>query len=244
MNQDTAVTCSAKTKKGNVILAAVCDGMGGLEKGELASSTVIMGVLNWFKEIFPGLLYHNFTSQAVKDSLEKVITELNNRIRSYGEWKNIYLGTTMTVLLLVDDEYYICNVGDSRAYYLGNQIRQITKDQTFIQQELDMGRMTEEEALYSNYQNMLLQCIGVGTYVIPDFYMGKCEDCSTFLLCSDGFRHMLSKQEMWETLQPDMLCNEKRMEEGIKKLVELARSRGEKDDITVLLVHVIQEDLC
>lgn len=239
VNQDAAMIRKAETKMGNVLFAVVCDGMGGLEKGELASSTVISGMSDWFGQVLPDLLYHNFTSEAIKNSWMNVISELNGIICNYGEEKGIYLGTTLTALLLLEDAYYICNVGDSRTYYLNHQIRQMTQDQSFVQQEMDMGRMTEEEALLSEQRNVLLQCIGVGHSVAPDFYIGEYKDSSAFLLCSDGFRHVISSQEIWENLRPDMLNGEKDIEEKIKELVELVKSRQEEDNITAVLIHAI-----
>lgn len=239
VNQDAAMVCQAETAKGNVLFAVVCDGMGGLEKGELASSTVIAGLSEWFEKDFSNLLYHNFTSEAIKNSLSDVLLELNHKIGRYGEIQGINLGTTMTALLLINDAYYICNIGDSRIYYLNNQIKQITRDQSYIQQEIDMGRMTEEEALYSNQRNVLLQCIGVGDSLMPDFYIGEYKEPSAFLLCSDGFRHMITSQEMLEKLCLEQLKNEKDIEEKLKELVELIKYRKEEDNITAVLVYAM-----
>ncbi|MDE6760892.1 MAG: protein phosphatase 2C domain-containing protein [Lachnospiraceae bacterium] len=244
VNQDAALIRKAKTKMGEVFFAVVCDGMGGLEKGELASSTVISEMSKWFEQTFPDLLYHDFNFQAIKNSWLQTVSELNSMICDYGEEHGIYLGTTLAALLLVDDAYYICNIGDSRVYHLKDQIRQMTRDQSFIQQEIDMGRMTEEEALHSDQRNVLLQCIGVGNSVMPDFYTGEYEASSTFLLCSDGFRHVISNQEIWENLQPDILTDEKIIEEKLKWLVELVKSRQEEDNITAVLVQAIREDAC
>ena len=105
VNQDAAMICKAKTAKGNVLFAVVCDGMGGLEKGELASATVLSGMSDWFKGVFPDLIYHNYTSEAIKSSWLQVISELNYKICEYGKENGIYLGTTLAALLLVEDVY-------------------------------------------------------------------------------------------------------------------------------------------
>lgn len=187
VNQDAAMIRQAETKKGNVVLGVVCDGMGGLEKGEIASSTVITGMSEWFEKVFPDLLYHNFTFEAIKKSWLNLLLQLNNRISIYGDHHGIKLGTTITVLLLIEDAYYICNVGDSRVYCLNSQIQQMTRDQSYIQQEMDMGRMTEQEALHSDKRNMLLQCIGVGESLTPDFYTGEYkEDLLFFFVQMDS----------------------------------------------------------
>lgn len=244
VNQDAALIRQAETSKGNVLFAVVCDGMGGLEKGELASSTVIAGMSDWFEQKFPHLLYHNFTSEGIKNSWMDVLLELDNRISEYGKKQRINLGTTITALLLVEDVYYICNVGDSRIYHLRDQIRQITRDQSYVQQEIDMGRMTEKEALYSSQRNMLLQCIGAGDYLMPDFYIGEYKENSAFLLCSDGFRHVITNQEIWDMFRPDRLTGEQDIEVKIRKLVELVKARQEKDNITAILIRTMEGVIC
>lgn len=244
VNQDAALVRQARTNKGNVLFAAVCDGMGGLEKGELASSTVIKGMSDWFEQKFPQLLYYNFTSEKIKDSWTNVLLELNERISEYGNKQKINLGTTLTTLLLIEDAYYICNVGDSRVYHLSDNIKQMTRDHSYIQREIDMGRMTEEEALHSSQRNVLLQCIGTGNYLLPDFYIGEYKENSAFLLCSDGFRHVITNKEIWDVCRPDKLAGEKDIEIKIKRLVELVKARQEKDNITAILIHSVKEDIC
>ncbi|MDE6434722.1 MAG: protein phosphatase 2C domain-containing protein [Lachnospiraceae bacterium] len=238
VNQDAAITLQAATAKGNVLMAVVCDGMGGLSKGEIASSTVITEMQEWFEDVFPDLLYRNFTFDAIKNSWMDVMDELNERIRIYGEHLRINLGTTLTALLLVDDAYYICNIGDSRVYYLKDGIRQMTRDQSFVQQEIDVGRMTEEEAAHSDKRSVLLQCIGVGESVIPDFYSGEYSGASAFLLCSDGFRHVISNDEIWNCLDLEGLREECQMEEKVRYLIDVVKNRGEEDNITAVLVSV------
>lgn len=238
VNQDAALVLEASTEKGNVLFAVVCDGMGGLQKGELASATVVTEMGEWFENVFPGLLYQNFTFQAIKESWLNVILELNDRIRTHGEQLHINLGTTLTALLLVDDAYYICNVGDSRIYYLKDGVHQLTRDQSYVQQEIDMGRMTQEEAVRSNQRNVLLQCIGVGESVVPDFYSGDYANCSAFVLCSDGFRHVISDEEMWNCFNPNILGDETHMEQNIRYLIDVVKNRGEEDNITATLISV------
>ena len=244
VNQDAALVLQAETDKGKVLFAVVCDGMGGLQKGELASATVITGMKQWFEKVFPSLLYDNFTFEALKNSWLNTILELNNRIRVYGEGLHIKLGTTMAALLLVDDTYYICNVGDSRIYYLNDSVHQLTRDQSYIQQEIDMGRMTEKEALHNNQRNVLLQCIGVVERVVPDFFCGEYVGNSVFLLCSDGFRHVISKEEIWNCLNPTKVRREEYMQQNVTYLIDVIKSRGEEDNITAVLVLSKWEDAC
>lgn len=239
VNQDAALVRQAEIERGTVLFAVVCDGMGGLQKGELASSTVILRMSDWFEKSFPELLYQNFTPAAIKESLMQLFGQLDSQISAYGNAHGIKLGTTMTALLLVDDAYYICNIGDSRIYYLDNEIRQMTKDQSYIQREIDMGRMTEEEALLSDQRNVLLQCIGAGKGVVPDFLIGEYQPSTAFLLCSDGFRHVISNQEMLNELYPEDLGDESDIEQKLRRLTDVVKLRYEDDNITAILIHAI-----
>ncbi len=239
VNQDAALVRQAETEKGKVLFAVVCDGMGGLQKGELASATVIVKMSEWFENSFPDLLYCNFTPAAIKESWTQLLVQLDNQISAYGNTQGIQLGTTITALLLVNDAYYICNVGDSRIYYLNEEIQQVTRDQSYVQREIDMGRMTEEEALLSEQRSVLLQCIGVGAGVIPDFYVGEYAPSTAFLLCSDGFRHVISSQEMLNELHPQDLGDENDIMAKLKKLTDAAKLRREDDNITAVLIHII-----
>lgn len=244
VNQDAALVRQAETDYGRVLLAVVCDGMGGLQKGELASSAVIRRMSDWFEESLPFLLYDGLTPASLKDSWTSLLDRINDEISVFGDNQGIHLGTTITALLLVKDAYYICNVGDSRIYQLTEEIRQLTRDQSYVQQEMDMGRMTKEEALRSSKRNVLLQCIGVGERVMPDYYIGEFAPSSAFLLCSDGFRHMLSGEEILNELYPKDLAGEDDIEMKLRKLIDVVKNRREDDNITAVLVKVLQEDVC
>ncbi|MCM1159245.1 MAG: protein phosphatase 2C domain-containing protein [Bacteroidales bacterium] len=244
VNQDAALVRQAATKRGKVLFAVVCDGMGGLEQGEVASATVIAGMSDWFEQVFPKMLGHDFAPEIIEKSLREEIKRLNNCINIYGREKGISLGTTLVSLLLIGDYYYVCNVGDSRIYYLKDGIEQMTHDQSYIQKEIDLGRITVEEAENSPKRNMLLQCIGASTEVVPDFYRGEYRKPASFLLCSDGFRHVITSQEMWEAFRPELLDGEDSIKERIRKLIETAKRRQERDNITAVLVCTKEEKPC
>ena len=131
-NQDSLCIKSAKTDIGNILLAVVCDGMGGLKKGELASATVIRRFSYWFDNELP-LIIHDVTMDRIRNSFSAMIDELNNRIIEYGENNGISLGTTLTAIFFTEEEYIVAHVGDSRAYIIDEDtIRMITEDQTVV----------------------------------------------------------------------------------------------------------------
>ena len=122
INQDSLLVRSAMTKEGEILLAAVCDGMGGLEKGEVASGEVIRALARWFEETLPLLLsgeqekkgVGERRKRAIAKSLESLIQEENQMISVYGKEKNLLLGTTVSAVLLIAGWYLIVHVGDSR----------------------------------------------------------------------------------------------------------------------------------
>lgn len=236
-NQDSVLVKVAQTDYGKVCLATVCDGMGGLAKGELASATVIRQLADWFEEEFPNLLYQGLSLEVLQKSWSDLIYRSNSKISSYGHSMRVDMGTTMVVLLIVDHVYYIANVGDSRVYLLRDELVQITKDQTFIQREMDEGRMTWDEARRDPRRNVLLQCIGASQVIEPDFYMGNIDPGTIFLLCSDGFRHVISQEEIYGYLSPYRLLNEQAMQENLVYLTDLDKYRQEVDNISAALVR-------
>jgi serine/threonine protein phosphatase PrpC len=163
---------------------------------------------------------------------------MNVRITNYGLDNKVRLGTTVVALLIAGGKYHIINVGDSRAYLLTDTISQLTKDQTFIQREMDAGNMTYEEAMRSSQRNVLLQCVGSSDMISPDFFFGEVTPGATFLLCSDGFRHCVSEEEMYQRLGPGVTTDEASMENAMRDLTELDKSRMETDNISACVVKV------
>ena len=239
-NQDSALLMEADTDCGRVLLAVLCDGMGGLAKGEIASSTVILAYQKKKKNVLPSILTYDNPEKAIFNAWDAIITDCNRRIAAYAEshYGNS-MGTTLTAILFLRGRYYLVNVGDSRAYLATDGLYQLTKDHSFVQREVDMGRMTPAEALVSPRRNVLLQCVGASSVVRPDYFSDDCVPNQVFMLCSDGFRHAVSPQELYQYLNPAVLTDEKAMRENAAYLTELNKSRNETDNITVLLVKTI-----
>lgn len=237
-NQDSVLVEKASTDYGPVVLAVICDGMGGLAKGEVASAALIRGFADWFHYDFPKLLYQGLSLSALSESWMDLIQKSNRKIADYGSALHISLGTTVTALLLSGGVYYIVNVGDSRVYLLNRGLKILTKDQTVVQREIDLGNITPEEAAAHPQRNVLLQCVGASTVVQPDFYEGNYTEGDMFLLCSDGFRHVITEQEIYDRMNPYTILTEEQMKEASVYLTELNKSRNEADNISVSLIRV------
>ena len=113
----------------------------------------------------------------------------------------------------------------------------MTKDQTWIQREMDLGRLTPEEAKVHPQRSVLLQCVGASEVIVPDFYTGDVKENEAFMLCSDGYRHLITEEEFYQYLNPAVLQDENHMFECIKYFTDLNKYRKENDNITVVLVR-------
>lgn len=236
-NQDSVLVQQADTDFGPVLLAVLCDGMGGLAKGEIASANTIFALQDWFQNTFPGILYNGMDPEALRGSWDRLVSDMNNRIMRYSQRYHAAMGTTCVAFLTVGDKYYLMNIGDSRAYRISDNLYQLTKDQTLVQQELDAGRITYEESLVHPRRNVLLQCIGAIDVVSPDFYMGTIHPNECFMLCSDGFRHEIQPGELYDLLNPNVSTQEEQMKGNLTYLVELNKQRQETDNISAVLIR-------
>lgn len=233
-NQDSVMYKHASYEGGEILLAVICDGMGGLAKGELASATVIRAFDKWFDEDLPFEL-ENLDMSVIGAKWELMLKDLNAIIGAYGRSINVNLGTTFSGILFVGDQYIIAHVGDSRVYYLNSGLQQLTKDQTFIAREIERGTMTVEQAKTDKRRNLLLQCVGASPTVSPQIIIGKAEK-GAYMLCSDGLRHEISEKEIYESLNPINLINKDSMHNNVKYLIEQVKHRNERDNISVLLI--------
>ncbi len=234
-NQDSMLIKHASTDVGEVLLAVVCDGMGGLAKGELASATVIRAFSKWFDEELPFEL-ENADMQVIGAKWSLLLKELNVQILEFSNANRIDgVGTTFSGILFIGNQYVIGHVGDTRIYHISSSLSQLTTDQTFVAREISRGTMTLEQAKTDKRRNLLLQCIGASKVVEPQVVYGKAEK-GAYMLCSDGFRHEITEAEMYESLNPINLMNKDAMHNNAKYLIEQVKSRGEKDNISVLLI--------
>lgn len=257
INQDSLTVKVAQTNHGEIAFAVLCDGMGGLELGEIASSHVVKKFESWFHNDLMDWMNAKRDVNNLFQQWNQLIHTCNEEIVSYEKKIDSCMGTTLTVLLLVEDHYYIAHVGDCRVYEMLDGIRQITKDQTFVAREVTLGHMSEQQANTDERRNVLLQCIGVNSDVNPDFIQGTLAKNMSLLLCTDGFRHEITMQEILQYAHVNVMqemntdfinqdlqmCERERinriMDQQISYLIELNKSRNEKDNISAILLQVV-----
>lgn len=236
-NQDGLSVKVIHTPQGKAVFGILCDGMGGLSSGEVASTTVISAFNDWVASKLPELFKKGINDADVRGQWEQIVLNLNENIQKYGDKKGIKLGTTAVIMLITQTRYYVLNIGDSRAYEIFDMVHQITEDQTFIAREIKLGRMTPEQAKTDPRRNVLLQCVGASEEIYPDMFFGDVKKNAVYMMCSDGFRHEITNDEIYEKFQPSVLTDTNAMNNNSRFLIELNKQRSEKDNISVLLIR-------
>ncbi len=236
VNQDSLLMKRALWGEKEILMAIVCDGLGGLSKGELASAEVVRFFSDWFnRELVRELEQVDMNLIASRWVLE--LRTLNQKMLEYGCQHDFSMGTTFTGMLCIDDAYLIVHVGDTRVYRIDRRVEQLTMDHTQVAQEVRAGRMTPAEARVARNRNVLTQCVGASKTIQPQVLTGTVQP-GVYLLCSDGLRHKVTDLELLESLQPDQLKNKQFMHVQSRLLVELVKERGERDNISAILIRV------
>ena len=209
-------------------LFIVADGMGGHKGGKEASSIAVKVIGNEY------FILQNEDSEALKESIEKANSEIYKQAGSSNEFGG--MGTTCSVLLLKDENGTIGHVGDSRIYKIeNNNIDQLTRDHTKVDEMLREGILTHEEAKNYPSKSVLARALGVDANVKVDIIKNiTLKNNPIFVLCSDG----LAKVDGTEILN---IVSANDPEEASNKLVSLANERGGKDNVTVLIIKVHSE---
>jgi protein phosphatase len=219
-------------------LLAVSDGMGGALAGEVASRLAVETVRDRMLQLQAHEVYGRLSFQ---ERLRLAIEEANALINEEGNNNPAHrgLGATFTAAATLGDRIYFAQVGDSRAYLLRNgRIARITKDQSLVQQLIDAGQITEEEAETHQYKNVILQALGAHPNVNVEVSSLPLRQYDTLLLCSDGLSGKMHADEIARIVHsaPDLksACHE---------LINLANERGGEDNITVVVAQFTGADL-
>lgn len=212
----------------------VADGMGGHAAGEVASAMAVQIVT---RDIAP---LSDITNTTAPETLREALQDANRAIfdRTIAEVDKQGMGTTASVLILSRNRYLIGQVGDSRIYRVRNgALEQLTKDHSYVQEQVDAGYITPEQARYHPYSNVITRCVGASPEVEPDVYSGELAVGDVFLVASDGLTGMLEDAH----LQRLMLAKHSpgRL---VDALIGEANRRGGLDNITAVVVQVTALD--
>lgn len=206
-------------------LFLICDGMGGHNAGEVASALAKETVLDFMKGIQQ--------EELLLPSLMKAITKANHEIYALSSKEKTMsgMGTTMTAALSHHGRLDIAHVGDSSLYVVyNNEIKKITKDHSYVQELVDLGKVTEEDAKHHPNKNIITRAVGTNLHVEIEAYTRQTDHEEIYLLCTDGLSDYLSAQEILEKLS-----SSQDMHKSMMELVEMAKERGGRDNITLVI---------
>ena len=215
-------------------LFVVADGMGGHAAGEVASEMAVTIVA----EVLAGL--SALPDEDAARAIHEAVRRANEAIyqRTLTETEKHGMGTTVSLLGLHDWHYVIGQVGDSRVYLLREgRLVQLTKDHSYVQEQVDAGALTPEQARYHPYSNVITRCVGAGAEVQPDVYVGAAQVGDTFLVASDGLTGMVDDRRLQQ-----LLGSRAPAQRAVDAMIAEANGRGGLDNITAIVVRVLSDD--
>jgi protein phosphatase len=215
-------------------LFVVADGMGGHAAGEVASEMAVQIIELQLASIND--LEEKSSTERVMEALRKANRDIHDR--TITEVDKQGMGTTASVLLVNNNRYLIGQVGDSRVYLLRDgALKQITKDHSYVQEQVDAGFLTPEQARYHPYSNVITRCVGASPDVQPDVYAGDVRVGDLFLVASDGLTGMVDDRRL-----QILLMSRVEPERKVHALISEANGRGGLDNITAIVIQIAPDD--
>ena len=215
---------------GGAVWALVCDGMGGAKGGREASQGACNVIENFFQE-----QYAQCGAGQEEPFLKKALLYANRFVfqKAAHEEALAGMGTTAVCALVRSGNVYLCHAGDSRAYLIRDgKLTQLTHDHSYVQELVDCGTITEEEAEHHPQKNIITKALGVDYRLEPEFTAAKLKREDRLLLCTDGLTNMVPMEEMEELLAQGTFYDLP------DRLIEAANAHGGSDNITALLLAV------
>lgn len=229
-NQDY-VFCSMQPVGSLPNLFIVADGMGGHKAGDLASRYTVEEFLE---------VVRNSKKDNPITIIEEAVTKANLLLIQKSKESIDYdgMGTTLVVATIIGKSIYIANVGDSRLYLINNEIQQITRDHSLVEEMISLGEIDRKKARTHEKKNIITRAIGVDSEVVADFFEIDYSDGDIILMCSDGLSNMIDDDEI------KLIVNQGNdLSEITNKLIEAANKNGGRDNISVVLVEPDDEEV-
>ena len=222
-NQDRAVCRIKRSKKDILAVACVCDGIGSYAQSEIASEMMTDGISRWFdgiEDYFPSRM----SEENLSEDLELTVRELNELVCNYRLEHGIEIGCTMSVMLLINRNYHVFHVGDSRIYCVRDRFYQITRDEVSMVEF--QGRI----------KSRLANFIGMSKELWLNKCRGTVEEGDIFLLGSDGLFKRLEYENV--NALAEKVKNDRRARQASEKLLELVLEKGERDNVSCILMRI------
>ncbi len=206
-------------------LYIVADGMGGHNAGDLASRYAVEKVIEYIKINpckHPVIIMDEVIKMVNKDVYEKSLEDINYE----------GMGTTMVIATVFEEYLYVANVGDSRLYVINDNITQITRDHSWVEEMVSRGELDRNDPKCIEKKNVITRAVGSEAEVIPDFFEVEFGENDNLLICSDGLTNMVTDETIKDVIKTDISIEEK-----VLKLIELAKLNGGKDNIAVVIAE-------
>ena len=211
-------------------LYILADGMGGYNGGEIASRLATSSVKSYIESNFNEIEH---TKENIADLIKNAIEYANmvvyEKSKESEELEN--MGTTLEVCLIYNNKVFIGHIGDSRIYRIRkNIIRKLTQDHSYVQELVNDGTITKEEAVHHPKKNMLMKALGCTPFIEPDITIKGFLKDDIIVICSDGLTNMINEQEIYNIIVQDVTNSS-------TNLVNRANELGGYDNITVLVIY-------
>jgi protein phosphatase len=212
-------------------LLVVADGMGGHRAGEYASRLAV--------EVLKQELVAS-TEESPEAMIKNAITRANERVLEAArqDAKLSGMGTTLVAATVIDRTLYFANVGDSRLYLLSDDIKQLSKDHSLVQEMVRLGGINQEEAKSHPDKNIITRAIGAKDDVDIDFYEYRLKKGDIILMCTDGLSNMVEDEEMLHIVK----CS-RDVVEAVEQLIERAKEHGGSDNIGVIVAEPFADEV-
>jgi protein phosphatase len=225
-------------------LVVLADGMGGYNAGEVASGMATTVIVNEIRQILASAKPYDVDSRTSEEIAARLVREqvlkANTSIYQAAQSQPQYagMGTTLIVCLFYDNRMLVAHLGDSRLYLLrdGN-FSQVTRDHSLLQEQIDSGIITPEQAKRAQHKNLVTRALGIDPIVEPEIHEYAAKAGDIYLLCSDGLCDMVDDEDIGMTLQT--LGGNLKL--AAQQLVQMANDNGGRDNVSVILVRVLRE---
>ncbi|HUW00409.1 MAG TPA: Stp1/IreP family PP2C-type Ser/Thr phosphatase [Gallionella sp.] len=226
-------------------IAVLADGMGGFRAGEVASGMAASEILAEMQNILDGRISFEVDPRTGQSEAQKLlwncISKENSRIyqAAHSQPKYSGMGTTLVVALFHDNKKMtMAHIGDSRLYRLrGDDFQRLTKDHSLVQEQIDLGMITPEQAKLSTNKNLVLRALGIEATVEPEIHNYGTLPDDIYLLCSDGLSDMVNDEDIGMTLRTSGV----NLRNCVQQLVQMANNNGGRDNVSVILIRILSE---
>lgn len=223
VNQDSVFASQTPVGKLNNLFI-IADGMGGHKAGDTASKCAVEAVVDTVK---------NSDGSSVFGILAKAVNNANAKVVEVAATSQDYsgMGTTLVVATIEQGMLSVANVGDSRLYLVGSEIRQITRDHSLVEEMVSLGELERSQARTHTNKNIITRAIGADCEVMADFFEVQINPEDKFVMCSDGLSNMVEDDTIRQVVK-NFSC-----EEAAGMLVDMANENGGKDNISVIIIE-------